>query len=248
MTPALAGRTVVITGASGGIGSACARACAREGARRLVLIARSAVRLRALADELGGAAQVDVTPFDVTDTARLQTTIGTVKAIDVLVNAAGANQPEPFTSVDPDTFDWLWRLNVAATFFAAQAALRRMMADGRPGVIVNISSQMGHVGAPMRTVYCATKHAVEGLSKALALEAAPNGVRVVTIAPTFVRTPMTEAQLDDPEVGSRLLKRIPLGRFADADEVAAAVTFAASDQAAMISGSSILVDGAWTAQ
>lgn len=246
MSGALAGNSVAITGASGGIGSACARACAREGARRLVLIARSSSRLQTLADELDDRVQVDVHPLDVTDTAQLQATIDAVEELDVLVNAAGANQPEPFTSVKPETFEWLWRLNVAASFFAAQAAVRRMVADGRPGVIVNISSQMGHVGAPLRTGYCATKHAIEGLTKALALEAAP--IRVVSIAPTFVRTPMTESQLEDPEVGPQLLAKIPLSRFAEPDHVAAAVVFAASDQAAMISGSPILVDGAWTAQ
>jgi NAD(P)-dependent dehydrogenase (short-subunit alcohol dehydrogenase family) len=248
VTGALAGKAIVITGASGGIGSACARACGREGARRLVLIARSSARLHALADELGGVAQVDVHPFDVTDTGRLQATIGTVEQLDVLVNGAGANQPEPFGSVEPSTFDRLWQLNVAAMFFASQAAVRRMVADSRPGVIVNISSQMGHVGAPLRTVYCATKHAVEGFTRALSLEAAPAGIRVLSIAPTFVRTPMTEAQLADPQVGPQLRSKIPLGRLAEADEVAAAVVFAASDQAAMISGSSIMVDGAWTAQ
>jgi NAD(P)-dependent dehydrogenase (short-subunit alcohol dehydrogenase family) len=248
MSAALADRTIVITGASGGIGSACARACARAGARRLVLIARSLAPLEALAAELGEHAQVDVRRLDVTDTGALQAAIGAIERLDVLVNAAGANQPEPFLAVEPETLDWLWRLNVAATFLASQAALRRMVADDRPGVIVNVSSQMGHVGAPLRTVYCATKHAVEGFTKALALEAAAAGVRVVSISPTFVRTPMTESQLADPEVGPRLLAKVPLGRFAEADQVAAAVVFAASDQAAMISGSSIMVDGGWTAQ
>lgn len=248
MTAALARKTVVITGASGGIGSACARACAQAGARRLVLIARSPARLQALAGELGEHSQVDVHSFDVADSVQLQATIGAVEQLDVLVNGAGANQPEPFTSVDPDTFDWLWRLNVGATFFASQAAVRRMVADRRPGVIVNVSSQMGHVGAPLRTVYCTTKHAVEGLTKALSLEVASSGIRVVSIAPTFVRTPMTATQLADPQVGPLLLAKIPLGRFAEPDQVAAAVVFAASDQAAMISGSPIMVDGAWTAQ
>ena len=179
---------------------------------------------------------------------RLQATIGTVEQLDVLVNGAGANQPEPFTVGRPRDV----RLALAAERGGHVLRLPGgRSADGgrqQAGVIVNISSQMGHVGAPLRTAYCATKHAVEGFTKALSLEAAAAGIRVVSIAPTFVRTPMTEAQLADPQVGPQLLSKIPLGRLAEVDQVAAAVVFAASDQAAMISGSSIMVDGAWTAQ
>jgi NAD(P)-dependent dehydrogenase (short-subunit alcohol dehydrogenase family) len=123
-----------------------------------------------------------------------------------------------------------------------------MIEDKRPGVIVNISSQMGHVGAPDRTVYCTTKHAIEGLTKALAVELAPYGIRVVSIAPTFVRTAMTADQLDHPSMGGKLLDQIPLRRFARPEDVAAAVVFAASDQAAMMTGSSLIVDGGWTAR
>jgi NAD(P)-dependent dehydrogenase (short-subunit alcohol dehydrogenase family) len=168
--------------------------------------------------------------------------------VDVLVNCAGANQPEPFIDVREETFDRLWTLNVKATFFASQAAARCMIDQGRGGVIVSISSQMGHVGASKRTVYCATKHAVEGLTKALAIELAPHGIRVVSVAPTFVRTAMTASQLDDPEVGRALLSEIPLGRFADPADVAAAVVFAASDGAKFLTGSSVIVDGGWTAK
>jgi NAD(P)-dependent dehydrogenase (short-subunit alcohol dehydrogenase family) len=123
------------------------------------------------------------------------------------------------------------------------------MIDGRrPGVIINVSSQMGHVGAPLRTVYCATKHALEGLTKALAVELAPHDIRVVSVAPTFVRTEMTAAQLDDPAIASALLAQIPLGRFATVEQVASAVVYAASDAAGALTGASLVIDGGWTAK
>jgi NAD(P)-dependent dehydrogenase (short-subunit alcohol dehydrogenase family) len=165
--------------------------------------------------------------------------------VDVLVVNAGANQPEPFLEVEEETFDRLFALNVKAGFFLAQAVAPSMP---RGGCIVFMSSQMGHVGALDRTVYCATKHAVEGLVKALALELAARAVRVVSVAPTFVRTEMTAEQLDDPEIGPRLTGQIPLGRPATPAEVADAVTWIASPRAAMTTGSSLLVDGGWTAR
>lgn len=245
----LEGKIVAITGASGGIGAACAGACARGGAKGLVLIGRSMARLNSVAEALTETcADVLVRRCDVTDTKEVQHAIQSVSNLEVLINSAGANQPEPFVLVSEDTLEWLWRLNVNATVFSSQAAVNRMIADGTHGVIINISSQMGHVGAPLRTIYSATKHAVEGFTKALAIEVAPHGIRVVSIASTFVRTAMTAAQLDDPQVGPALLAKIPLGRFAQPDDVAAAAVFAASNSAAMISGSSILVDGGWTAQ
>jgi NAD(P)-dependent dehydrogenase (short-subunit alcohol dehydrogenase family) len=247
--PAVAGKHVVITGASGGIGGACALACARAGAEQVALIARSEPRLRELANRLHSTgARAHVRPCDITDTAALKHTIRTCGPADVLVNCAGANQPERFTDVSTETFDRLVGLNVRAAFFASQAAARSMIDHERPGVIVNVSSQMGHVGAPLRSVYCATKHALEGLTKALAVELAPHRIRVVSVAPTFVRTAMTAAQLDDPKLGPELLAKIPLGRFAEAEQVAEVVVFAASESAAMISGTSLLVDGGWTAQ
>jgi NAD(P)-dependent dehydrogenase (short-subunit alcohol dehydrogenase family) len=147
-----------------------------------------------------------------------------------------------------ETFDRLVAVNVRGAFFVAQAAVHKMHRAGRGGAIVMISSQMGHVGARLRTVYCATKHAVEGLVKALAVECAPMGVRVVSIAPTFVRTDMTAAQLDDPQIGPQLLGQIPQGRFGTPDEVASAVVYAASPAAGMMTGSSLMLDGGWTAR
>jgi NAD(P)-dependent dehydrogenase (short-subunit alcohol dehydrogenase family) len=247
--PALAGKRVIITGASRGIGAACALACAHAGAEWEALIARSESRLREVADRVGtagGYALVQV--CDVTDTEALQRTIRGLGPVDVLVNCAGGNQPEPALDVAPDTFERLWRLNVQSAFFASQAAVRSMIDRGRPGVIINVSSQMGHVGAPLRTVYCATKHALEGLTKALAVELAPRDIRFVSVAPTFVRTEMTAAQLDDPGIGPALLEQIPLRRFATVEQVASAVVYAASDAAGALTGTSLLIDGGWTAK
>jgi NAD(P)-dependent dehydrogenase (short-subunit alcohol dehydrogenase family) len=139
-------------------------------------------------------------------------------------------------------------VNVKGTFLTTQAAARRMVAAGTGGAIVNLSSQMGHVGAPRRSVYCATKHAVEGLTKALAVELAPHGIRVNSVAPTFVETPMTAPFLADEEFRADVLERIPLGRIGTVEDVVGAVLFLASPAAALVTGTSLLVDGGWTAQ
>ena len=171
-----------------------------------------------------------------------------LKRLDVLVNNAGLNRPQPFLEVDEPTLDRLLRLNVRAAFLVAQAAARLMVAEGS-GVIINMSSQMGHVGSELnRTVYVMTKHAVEGLTKAMAVELAPKGVRVVSIAPTFVTTPLTKPFFDDPVFRQWVLDRIPLGRLGTVEEVASAVVFLASPAAALVTGSSLIVDGGWTAR
>jgi NAD(P)-dependent dehydrogenase (short-subunit alcohol dehydrogenase family) len=245
----LDGRSVVVTGAGRGIGAACAVACAAAGAERVTLLGRTRDALAAVAAEVeahGGRAAV--VPCDVTSADSIAEAFAGVERVDVLVNGAGANRPEPFTEVAASTFDALFAVNVRGAFLAAQQAVRRMLALRTGGAIVTISSQMGHVGAPGRTVYCATKHAVEGMTKALAVELAPFAIRAVTIAPTFVRTAMTAAQLDDPDVGPGLLAQIPLGRAGSVEEVAAAVVYAASPAAALMTGSSLILDGGWTAR
>jgi NAD(P)-dependent dehydrogenase (short-subunit alcohol dehydrogenase family) len=238
-----AGRVVLVAGASRGIGAAIATAFAAEGARRVVLVGRTRAALDEVASGIGPGAEVALA--DLTDAAQSRGLAAQVGAVDVLVVNAGTNQPEPFFAVREETFDRLFDLNVRAGFFLAQAVAPTMPAGA---CIVFVSSQMGHVGAVERTVYCATKHAVEGLVKAMALELAPRGVRVVSVAPTFVHTEMTAHQLDDPETGPRLRGQIPLGRPATAGEVADAVTWIASARAAMTTGSSLLVDGGWIAR
>jgi NAD(P)-dependent dehydrogenase (short-subunit alcohol dehydrogenase family) len=244
----LDGKTVVVLGASRGIGAASAIACAEAGAE-VVLLGRSwddLARVGELIERAGG--QSAIGPCDITSVASIQKAFTSIGKIDVLVNSAGINAPEPFLTVHEDTFDRLFAVNVRGAFFCAQVALRKMREARAGGTIVMISSQMGHVGAPMRTVYCATKHAIEGFTKALAVEAASLGVRVVSIAPTFVRTEMTATQLDDPDIGPRLLEQIPQGRFGTPEDVAHAVVYAASPAAAMMTGSSLMLDGGWTAR
>jgi NAD(P)-dependent dehydrogenase (short-subunit alcohol dehydrogenase family) len=197
-------------------------------------------------EALGSSARIH--SVDVTKVDDIERVFQCIERIDVLVNCAGLNVPQPFLEVNPITFDRIWEVNVRATYFVAQAAAQRMVTNGKHGVIVNITSQMGHVGAALRSAYCTSKHAVEGMTKALAVELAPHGIRVVSIAPTFVRTSMTEQQLDDPNIGTKLLADIPIGRFGNPTEIAAAVVFAASKDAGLFTGSSLLLDGGWTAK
>jgi NAD(P)-dependent dehydrogenase (short-subunit alcohol dehydrogenase family) len=242
------GRVAVVTGAGHGIGRGCALALAEAGAD-VVAIARTRADVEAVArdvERLGRAGRPHV--CDVTDARGLDRVMGSLERVDVLVNAAGTNIPEPFLQVGEHSLDALLEVNVKGTFLAAQAAARRMVAGRRGGAIVNLSSQMGHVGAPGRTVYCATKHAVEGLTKALAVELAPHGIRVNSVAPTFVETPMTKPFLADEEFRAEVIGRIPLGRIGSVSDVAAAVVFLASPAAALVTGTSLVVDGGWTAQ
>ncbi|HEX7291507.1 MAG TPA: SDR family oxidoreductase [Conexibacter sp.] len=245
----LDGQTIVVAGASRGIGAASAVACAQAGAGSVVLLGRSADALEQVARDVERAgAQPRVLPCDVSSTAAVRAAFGELERVDVLVNSAGTNRPQAFGQVDEQTYDELFALNVRGAFFLAQAAVRSMQERGEPGTIVTISSQMGHVGAPLRSVYCATKHAVEGMTKALAVELAPLGIRVLTVAPTFVRTEMTADQLDDPEIGGALLAQIPRGRFGTVEEIAAAVVYAASPAASLMTGTSLVLDGGWTAR
>jgi NAD(P)-dependent dehydrogenase (short-subunit alcohol dehydrogenase family) len=241
-------RVAVVTGAGRGIGRGCALALAEAGAD-VVAIARTGEEVEAVAaevDRLGRVGRAHV--CDVTDARRLDQIMRSLERVDVLVNAAGANIPEPFLQVDERSLDALLEVNVKGTFLAAQAAARRMVAARRGGAIVNLSSQMGHVGAAERSVYCATKHAVEGLTKALAVELAPHGIRVNSVAPTFVETPMTAPFLAHEEFRAEVVGRIPLGRIGSVSDVVGAVLFLASPAAGLVTGASLLVDGGWTAQ
>jgi NAD(P)-dependent dehydrogenase (short-subunit alcohol dehydrogenase family) len=245
VTDVIAGRALV-TGAGRGIGRAAALALARLG-HEVVCLARTAADLEALVAEIelaggrGRAVALDVTDSD--SLAGLE-----VDGVAVLVNSAGVNIPEPFVEVTEEHLDRLVAVNLKATFLVSQHVVRGMKASGMPGAIVNVSSQMGHVGAPGRTAYCATKHAVEGLTKAMAVELAPERIRVNTVAPTFVDTPMTAGYFAEPAFRRWVMERIPLAALASVDDVAAAICFLASDDARMITGTSLVVDGGWTAQ
>ena len=243
----LDGKTALVTGAGRGIGRAIAIALAAAGAEP-ILVSRTPSQLEEVAREIASCeGKTSVLPVDVTDTAAMRIAFAGIPRLDILVNNAGLNRPQPFIEVDEATLDQLLTLNVRAAFLVAQAAARLMAANGG-GVIINVSSQMGHVGSELnRTVYVMTKHAVEGLTKAMAVELAPKGVRVVSIAPTFITTPLTKPFFEDPVFRKWVLDRIPLGRLGTVEEVAQAVVFLASPAASLVTGSALLVDGGWTA-
>jgi len=248
----LDGRAALVTGAGRGIGRACALALAEAGAE-VWLMARSRGEIDAAAAEIraaGGKAQAIA--CDVTNTDEMRKAIAAIPVLDVLVNNAGGNIPEPFVEVSEAHLDRLLALNLRAAFLVAQAAAKKMLEfpgrKSRAGAILHMSSQMGHVGAVGRSVYCLTKHGLEGLTKAMALELAPHGIRVLSIAPTFVETPMTAPMLARPGFAQWVRERIPAGRVGQPGEVAAAVVFAASPAASLMTGTSLRVDGGWTAQ
>jgi len=239
--------TVVITGASRGIGRECARAFGAQRAE-VVLVARHLEELRRAAEEIvSGGGRARAMACDVTNADEVEGLFSGLGCCDVLINNAGMNRPQPFLEVDLTTLDELLALNVRSMFVCAQAAAR-LMARRRAGVIINVSSQMGHVGAANRSVYCTTKHAIEGLTKAMAVELGPLGIRVNAVAPTYVETPLTRPFLENEAFRADVLRRIPLGRIGTVEEVVAAVTFLASPAASLITGASLLVDGGYTAQ
>lgn len=244
----LDGKRVLVTGAGKGLGAACAEALAEAGAH-VLLMSRSAAPLAAVQariEDQGGTAETVVQ--DVTDIDATAAAIAALGPVDGLVNNAGSNQPEPFTEVLPETYDRLFDVNVRACFFVAQAVAKGMIAAGIKGTIVNMSSQMGHVGAPNRTVYCAGKHAVEGLTKAMAWDLGKHGIRVNTVCPTFVETPLTRPFFEDPAFKTDTLARIALGELGQLEDVAAATLYLISPASGSVTGSAVMVDGGWTAR
>ncbi len=251
----LHGRLALVTGAGRGIGKAVALDLAAAGAT-VALLSRTASQLEEVASAIraaGGSAQTIV--CDVCKDGQVQDAVHSLPRLDILVNNAGGNRPANFVDVTPGDLDDMLELNVRSAFVMAQAAVRKMLttpiAERMPGgsSIVHMTSQMGRVGGPKRTVYCMTKHAVEGLNKAMAIELAPQGIRVNAVAPTFLDTELTRPFFDaDPAFAQWVLSRIPLGRLGTVDEVARLVTFLASPSASLITGESIAADGGYTAQ
>ena len=242
----LEGRVVLVSGAGRGIGRAVALAFAAAGAHTIAL-ARTPADLDALVAESGGRIEPWVADVTQDDCYRR---IETLERLDVLVNNAGTNRPQPMAEVEPATLDGIIDLNIRAVYRVSQAAARVMLRSppGRGGSIIHMSSQMGHVGAARRTVYCMSKHAVEGLTKAMAVELAPSGIRVNSVAPTFIETPMTRPMLEDAAFRESVNASIPLGRVGQPEDVVGAVLFLASDAARFITGDSLKVDGGWTAR
>jgi len=244
----LQGKRALVTGAGRGIGLAAASALAEAGAH-VTLRARTNYEIAAAAAAIrdsGGRAEGRV--LDVTRLEGVDTFIAGSDPFDILVNNAGTNRPAPFVEVTSTDFDLILDINVRAAFFMSQAVARRLIATGRPGSIIQISSQMGHVGSPRRSVYCASKHALEGMTKAMALELAPHNIRVNSLAPTFVETPMTKPFFENPEFRSFVLGKIKLGRIGHVEDLMGAIVFLASDAALMMTGTSLVIDGGWTAE
>lgn len=241
MNGGLIGKRALVTGASKGLGRAICRALIEEGAN-VIGVARPSPELDSAMQVLGQA--FEAWPMDVTG-GDLLDAIESAEPFDLLVNNAGTNQPQPFVEVTDDALDRMLERNVRSAFRIARSAARRM---SKGSSIIHMTSQMGHVGSPNRTVYCMTKHAVEGLSKAMAVELAHAGIRVNCVAPTFVRTPMTEKILADPQFAEFVDRMIPMGQLATAEQVAAAVVYLASPAVGMITGHSLVIDGGWTAQ
>jgi len=243
----LDGRRALVTGAGRGIGLAAAAALAQAGAE-VVLAARSADEIEAAAAAIraaGGQARALV--LDVLDVDATARAIAAEGPFHALVNNAGTNRPAGFTDVTVEDFDAIMALNLRAAFFAAQAVARGMIGAGIEGAIVHISSQMGHVGGTRRTVYCASKWAMEGMARAMAIDLGPHRIRVNTICPTFIETPLTRPFFEDPDFLALVLGKIKLGRLGQVEDLMGAVVFLCSDAAALMTGSSLMVDGGWTA-
>jgi NAD(P)-dependent dehydrogenase (short-subunit alcohol dehydrogenase family) len=246
----LAGSVALVTGAGRGLGVGCAQALAAAGAS-VLLVARTAAEVEAAAQDIvaaGGRAQAHAA--DVTDEAQVATVVEAAQELGplrVCVNSAGTNRPGPARTYPTSDWDDLFAVNVRATFLMCRAFGDALLERGAPGSVINMSSQMGVVGYPGRVAYCATKHAVEGLTKALGVEWAPHGIRVNAVAPTFVETPMTRPILADPEFRAEVMRRLPTGELATIEQVADAVRYLACDASGSVTGTVLRVDGGWTA-
>lgn len=244
----LDGLRALVTGASKGIGRAGAVALAAAGAE-VVAAARSLDELEALTTELGEAGlAARAAQLDVTDRAAVRALVEASGPFDILLNNAGTNIRQPFLSVEDGALDALLDLNLRAMFTVAQAVAQGMAEAGRGGAIINLSSVNGHVAGLNRSVYTATKHGIEGLTKAMAVELGPKGIRVNTIAPGFVDTPLTAGFLADEKVRQAQIRRTPLGRIMTVEDIMGAIVFLASPASAMLSGTCLLIDGGFCAQ
>jgi NAD(P)-dependent dehydrogenase (short-subunit alcohol dehydrogenase family) len=244
----LTGKRALVAGASSGIGLACAAALAEAGAE-VVLVARNGQKLDAVVasiEAVGGRARALVA--DVADVSGMAEAVADNGPFDILVNSAGLARHTPAVDTTPEDFDGVVALNIRGAYFLTQAVARGLIASGRPGSLINISSQMGHVGGVDRAVYCATKHAVEGFTKAMAIEWGPHRIRVNTVCPTFVRTALTRSTFENPERARWILDKIKLGRIGEVEDIMGAVVYLASDASALVTGTSMMIDGGWTAE
>jgi NAD(P)-dependent dehydrogenase (short-subunit alcohol dehydrogenase family) len=244
----LNGLVALVTGAGRGLGEACAIALA-DARAEVILMSRTQSELdnlKARIEADGGVARTSI--CDASDPEAIAHVVPTLGHIDILVNNAGTNIPEPFLDVSLDHLDTILNLNLRGAFLMAQAVARGMVERGQGGSIIHMSSQMGHVGAPNRTAYCASKHAIEGLTKAMGVELAPHGIRTNSVGPTFVETPLAAGFLKDPAFAKDVLERIPMGKLGQVEDVADAVVYLAAPASKMVTGTSLVVDGGWTAR
>ena len=243
----LDGKRALVAGASSGIGLAAAVALAEHGAE-VVLAARRAEKLADIVAALrdrGWAAQAMT--LDIADVEATRTALGAQDPFDIMVNSAGAARHSKAIDTTPQDFDAVMDINLRGAYFLTQAVAQGMLAAGKTGSLINISSQMGHVGGLDRAVYCASKFAVEGFTKAMALEFGPAKIRVNTICPTFILTDLTRPTFDDPEKRAWVLNKIKLGRAGEVEDLMGAVVYLASDASSLVTGTAMMVDGGWTA-
>ena len=243
----LDGKRALVTGASSGIGEAAAVALAEAGAE-VTLVARRADALERVATEMRAEGwNATPLPLDITHMEAAEAAVLTNGPFDILLNSAGLARHSPAIDTTVDDYDAVTDLNVKAAYFLTRNVARGLLDAGKPGSLINISSQMAHVGGIERGVYCATKHAVEGFTKSMAIEWGRAGIRVNTICPTFIRTPLGEQTLAIPERRAWIEDKIKLGRVGEVEDIMGAVTYLASDASALVTGSSLLIDGGWTA-
>lgn len=243
----LDGRRALVAGASRGIGLACATALAEAGAH-VICAARGQAELDDLVANLRAhKLSAEALLLDIADLAALDAAMAAIGTLDVFVNSAGIARHSQAIDTKPADYDAVMNVNLRAAYFASAGAAKAMMAGGKGGSIINISSQMGHVGGIDRAVYAASKHALEGMTKAMAIEWGPHAIRINTICPTFIRTALTEATFNNPERKAWIMSKIKLPRVGEVEDIMGAVVFLASDAANMITGTSLLIDGGWTA-
>lgn len=243
----LDGKRALVAGASSGIGLGCAVALAEAGAE-VTIVARRASKLNDIRDEMHREGwNVKALALDVTDVDATSAAVAAAAPFDILLNAAGLARHSPTVETKPADYDAVSDINVRGAYFLLQAVAKRLIAAGKPGSLMTISSQMAHVGGQERAVYCATKHAVEGMTKAMAIEWGKHGIRINTICPTFILTELTKQTFDDPAKRAWIEDKIKLGRIGEVEDIMGAAVFLASDASAMITGTSLLIDGGWTA-
>ena len=244
----LNGKRSLVTGAGRGIGMGASIALAQAGSE-IVMVSRTEEQLIALNDHIKNLGlKSSYKPLDVTNDKELKDFINNEKPFDILVNNAGTNIPSSLIETKIDDFDYVMSLNVKSVINLTKHVVTKMLDNNIQGSIINVSSQMGHVGGPNRTTYCSTKFAIEGFTKSLSIELAPKGIRVNSICPTFIKTPMTEPFLKDDKFKDQVISMIPIGRLGEIEDLMGPFVFLASDASSLMTGSSLLVDGGWTAR